>query len=299
MKLSGFELPKWLQLVSNRYGIGINLHDISGVSQIDESMAEAFAPYLYHNNAFCNYLKKFEKTYNDCARNKDILCWMCNKHDSPFYGTCYMGVGEIRYPVRWNGRLIAFLCVGQFYTDLDRSLQVLGAGIDKYELDAKEASRRYLSVSKPLPAEYEEIVLQIGLLSEYISLHYGKFLSMSKNGLSMEEAAESHKCNYIVNRTLSYIHDNYQNQLTLKVLAGNCYCSEPYLSTLFKTKVGTTVIEYINSYRVAKAKELLDVTVLPITVIAFRCGFGDSNYFSRVFRRVVGLSPREYRQRKQ
>ena len=74
-----------------------------------------------------------------------------------------------------------------------------------------------------------------------------------------------------------------------------CSVSESYLSSLFKKETGTTITDYINSTRIRQALILLNTSSLPIGEVASRCGFLDSNYFSRIFKKQLGLSPREYR----
>ncbi|MFN2243397.1 MAG: helix-turn-helix transcriptional regulator, partial [Anaerolineae bacterium] len=64
----------------------------------------------------------------------------------------------------------------------------------------------------------------------------------------------------------------------------------------FRKELGVTPIAYLNRYRVHQAKQLLSDTSKSITEIALEVGFSDSGYFSRVFRREVGLSPEAYRQ---
>jgi AraC-like DNA-binding protein len=72
--------------------------------------------------------------------------------------------------------------------------------------------------------------------------------------------------------------------------------SEDYLSRAFSQELGLSPWEYLNRYRIAQAKELLRHTADSVTVIGRRVGFSDPAYFSRVFRRLVGVSPSAYRQ---
>jgi len=289
----------YLRFICERYGVGLNLHDIAGVSEMDESLSAVFAPYLYHNNPFCNYLKKNEAAFRSCARSKHVLCRMCSRTEEPFYGSCYMGVEELRFPIRWNGRLIAFLCVGQFCTDLPSADERLTRQAAKYGLDAAALKERFRATTKPLTIDVEELHTHVGMLSEYIALLYDKFLRAARSAQTIDTFAESHKRNYIVHRTVEYIKQNYMFPITLKALASSSYCSEAYLSHLFKEKTGQTITECISKLRVQRAKQLLDVTSSTVTDIAHQCGFNDSNYFARVFRQHVGQSPKQYRERRQ
>ena len=68
-----------------------------------------------------------------------------------------------------------------------------------------------------------------------------------------------------------------------------------YLSKIFKETYGTTVNNYLISKRITRAKQLLRFTDMTVDEIGVGVGMGDANYFSRMFRKVEGISPREYR----
>lgn len=68
-----------------------------------------------------------------------------------------------------------------------------------------------------------------------------------------------------------------------------------YLSKIFKEAYGTTVNNYLISKRITRAKQLLRFTDMTVDEVGVTVGMGDANYFSRMFRKVEGISPREYR----
>ena len=263
-------LQTYLEYLCRNYRVGLNFHDIAGVSQINEALGRSLEPYLYHNNPFCNYLKKFEITEKTCARSKEVLCRLCRKQQSAFYGMCYMGIEELRYPIRWNGRLIAFLCVGQFCSDEPAALERLAENAHKFQLDQGEIRNRFLKTARKLDFDVQSFSVLVGMLVEYLSGLYGKFLLSSSAGGNLEQLAERHKQNYIVARTLAYVNEHFARNLSLKSLAAICYCNETYLSAIFREKTGQTLTDYIQSKRISQAKKLLDVSALSITEIAFQ-----------------------------
>jgi YesN/AraC family two-component response regulator len=107
-----------------------------------------------------------------------------------------------------------------------------------------------------------------------------------------------HKNNFIVSTTTYFIRENYEKPLALKLLASNSYCNPTYLSHIFKEKMHISITEYINNIRIQHAKELIDLTSKSITEISIRVGFNDLGYFGRVFKNIIGLSPKEYREKK-
>lgn len=97
---------------------------------------------------------------------------------------------------------------------------------------------------------------------------------------------------------IKYISEHYHEKITTSLLAEMCYVSEAHFCRFFKSAVGKTVTRYINEYRVEKAKVLLKNTGGSVAEIASEVGLDDPNYFSRVFRAIMGTSPQEYRQQK-
>lgn len=91
-----------------------------------------------------------------------------------------------------------------------------------------------------------------------------------------------------------YIRDNFANELSLKLLSKQFAISEAHLSRKFKSVTGVGVNEFITYVRISNAEALLSGTDLSVTEIAGRCGYGDSNYFASVFKKIKGITPHRY-----
>lgn len=102
--------------------------------------------------------------------------------------------------------------------------------------------------------------------------------------------------NPTINKSIEYIHNNLDQDLTLDEVAKNVYVSSTYLSHLFSKCIKMTFSQYIIHARIQKAKHLLSNTNLSIMDIALECGFNSQSYFSNVFKRLEGLTPKEYRE---
>ncbi|PLW76831.1 response regulator transcription factor [Cohaesibacter celericrescens] len=94
---------------------------------------------------------------------------------------------------------------------------------------------------------------------------------------------------------LNFIERNLHKAITLEEAADCASISPSYFSRLFKKTMNETFIAYVKQRRILRAKELLISSDLPITNIALDLSFQDMNYFSKVFKKEVGLSPTEYR----
>jgi len=127
------------------------------------------------------------------------------------------------------------------------------------------------------------------------SLLYSMLLDLNR---SVSEIPASPICrNPAIQMVLEYIEMHYAEEISLETLceaAGGL--SEQYLCRLFKSTVGQRPIEYILRKRIDTARAYLDKTDLPIADIAVKCGFHNTSYFYRNFKKFTGTSPLTYRQ---
>jgi len=99
----------------------------------------------------------------------------------------------------------------------------------------------------------------------------------------------------IVRQIAAYIDKNYFEELTLAELSNRYAVESSYLSKMFKQEKGDNLMVYIAKTRIAKAKEYIRENRTSLTEIAFLVGYDDYSYFNRVFRKITGKSPREYK----
>ena len=144
--------------------------------------------------------------------------------------------------------------------------------------------------------------------AEMMRLDQGVATVLSKGVFNLDEtlahiaaALERHRklneeTQRLVRQAMAYIHEHYAEPISRTSLAQYVAFSEDYLTYCFRKELGVTPIAYLNRFRVNQAKRLLVETGKSITEIALDVGFSDSSYFSRVFRREVGISPEAYRQ---
>ncbi|MAT99749.1 MAG: hypothetical protein CL608_21625 [Anaerolineaceae bacterium] len=99
----------------------------------------------------------------------------------------------------------------------------------------------------------------------------------------------------LIKQSVAYLHQNYGRALSRSEIADELGMSEDYFSRTFSQELGISPWDYLNRYRVAQAKHLLQTTADSVQVIARRVGITDPAYFSRVFRRIVGESPTDFR----
>lgn len=96
----------------------------------------------------------------------------------------------------------------------------------------------------------------------------------------------------IVEKAVGYIQEHYMESVSLHEVAEHCFVSREHLSRIFKKETGFGFNEYLNVYRLKKANAILtENPKSKVSQVAVHCGFGDSNYFSKQYRKMYGVAP--------
>ena len=99
----------------------------------------------------------------------------------------------------------------------------------------------------------------------------------------------------LIEKAIGYIKDNYMDKISLDDVAGYIGISKYYLSFLFKKEKDINFSTYINKLRIEKAKELLKQPQMTINQVYNEVGFNDQQYFSKTFKKYVGMTVTEFR----
>ena len=100
----------------------------------------------------------------------------------------------------------------------------------------------------------------------------------------------------LIQKVISRVEFDLAGDLSLKANAKVLNVNASYLSTLFKKELGMTLTEYVNGKRIEYAIYLLNTTKLSISAVGQRCGIQDDNYFTKIFKKYVGKTPKQFRQ---
>lgn len=148
-----------------------------------------------------------------------------------------------------------------------------------------------ISVAKKYTRFFEEISNQ-KTLKESFQVFSNQVMQICD---AVDNARNRHKSS-VVEAVKVYIGENYQDKgLGLDKIAENVYLSNSYLSSLFKKNTGQTITDYISKIRINQAKRLLVESDMKIAEIAERNGYINQFYFSSCFKKIVGVSPQEFR----
>lgn len=145
------------------------------------------------------------------------------------------------------------------------------------------------------PVDYEE--LEASLKKTIYTINQSR-LQDSGSTTDMENVGMNHlfEDEKLVLRAQEYIRQHLSNDLNVQIIAEHLHCSTSHLMHIFKRKTEKTVIEYITDERMNKARQILKESDLPIHMTAKMCGYEDYSYFTRVFKKETGKTPRSYRE---
>ncbi len=163
-------------------------------------------------------------------------------------------------------------------------------------------SREFEEVRRALRAGAEDFLLkpvEEGELQESVLRIGERIQNERRQNRDYHRSIYGKKGSWIIEQAAAYIDRNLMNQeLSLKVVAAAIFVNESYLSRIFKREMGESLIEYITRRRIAESIRLLNTTSLKVYEIAERVGFRNSHYFSICFKKQMGMTVKEFRQRK-
>lgn len=139
----------------------------------------------------------------------------------------------------------------------------------------------------------EDILMSIDTVEKF-NAYMEKILNIA---LDFRENKKNSKYGETIVKAKEYIIKNYsESNLTLNSVAGHVNVSPSHFSTIFAQETGETFIEYLTAIRIRRAMELLKTTNIKITEIAFEVGYKEPHYFSQLFKKVTGKSPKSFRE---
>jgi len=202
--------------------------------------------------------------------------------------TCPIGLTDTAVPVRLGERLIGFLQTGQVFrkapteAQLDRTARLIAEwGI---HIDHEELRHIYFNTKLIPPKHYDAIVKLLTIFAQHLAIVSNQILMQRAN-------AEPP----VITRAKEYIQAHQAEDLSLSLVAKAVNTSSFYFCKMFKRVTGLNFTDYVSRVRIEKAKNLLLNPNLRISEIAFEVGFQSLTHFNRVFKKITGHSPSEYR----
>jgi len=130
---------------------------------------------------------------------------------------------------------------------------------------------------------------------EVIGQFYLFFSTMIESSATRKKASKESLQAFYVNEAIGYMERNYQERITIEDLAAFCNLNRSYLGKIFRNELKTSPQNFLIRYRMSKACELMKTTDSNIGDICGMVGYPDLFTFSRAFKKIIGMSPREWK----
>ena len=267
------EIKNYILFLKRECNLEITLHPFGNEHLISNSELISFN---IHENPYCIYVKTFPDAHEHCINRQYKIMDKCLT--GSFCGSCYAGVFEFVYPIHDNDSIVGFISVSG-YRNKNYSSYTDKCSKD-FTIPPKELNKTILSLKSEIPDKSYVDTLIVPLM-RMLELAYSKLPDIPKNNT--------------IDKIIKYINRHYSENITIEQICKVFACSRSYICHTFKKETGQTFHEYLINIRVRSAKFLLLHSDLSISETAFSVGFNDSNYFSNIFKKYVGSSPRAYR----
>ena len=237
-------------------------------------------------NPFCAVMAAKSRTCAACLQTQEKLAQ--SAMNEPVTMTCAYGLCETAVPVKLGSQTIAFLQTGQVLRQRPTAASFRRAvqnarklGVNLEDAPVKEAYFRTPVVPQK----------KLDSVSNLLAI-FADHLSMKSNQLAVQAANAEPP---MIAKAKQFIGEHYTEDLSLGRVASAVHTSLFYFCKLFRKVTGMTFTEYVSRTRIEKSKNLLLNPNLRVSEIAYEVGFQSLTHFNRVFKKIVGTSPTEYR----
>jgi AraC-like DNA-binding protein len=239
-----------------------------------------------NENPFCALVSQKSRACAACLQIREQLCE--NATIDPRTVICFSGLCETAVPVRLSDRLIGFLQTGQVFREkpsrahFERvAKQIAEWGLD---VDRDVLKKAYFCGKVVSRKQQESAVKLLSIFAQHLAM-------ISNQVIIQQENAESP----VITRAKDYICEHQSEKLSLGQVARAVNMSAFYFCKMFKKITGVNFTDYLSRVRIEKAKNLLLNPNLRVSEIAFEVGFQSLTHFNRVFKKLLGQSPTDYR----
>jgi AraC-like DNA-binding protein len=237
-------------------------------------------------NPFCAMMSKTSRSCSSCLEVQQQLAAAATHEPQTI--TCSLGLTETAVPIRMGDQLIGFLSTGQVFRNKPTEAQFVRAAKQLtewgIEADTKELREAYFGTRVLSARQHESIVKLLTIFAQHLSLISNQIVVQEQNNEPP-----------FIARAKQFISDNQSEELSLNQVAKAVNMSSFYFCKKFKKITGINFTEYITRVRIEKSRNLLLNPNLRVSEIAYEVGFQSLTHFNRMFKRVLGSSPTDYR----
>lgn len=249
------------------------------ITVFDENFQEIVA-YPEKLPPFCSTIRTSQIGRENCLRCDNAACLHAKKTRKVYTYRCHAGLTESIAPIILGNIVIGFLIFGHIApcADMEKGWQIIKECCKDYDIDmdmleSAYADRRYF------PDEYIKSASEImNAVASYLCISHMAKLKLDSLPIQIDR----------------YIQAHLKEELNNDILCEQFEISRTKLYQISEKNFGMGIADYIRKTRIQHAAQLLDTTSLPISQVACAVGISDYNYFTKVFKKQMGFTPRDY-----
>ena len=227
--------------------------------------------------SYCQYLRTGKNCETECYKSDITHINEAARIQRQIKYVCHAGLMEVITPIFHEKDIIAYMQIGQFCYEQNRDVSEIAL---KYGLETEKLNTLYKGVKRVALRELEALLCISDIIIKYF----------------WQEGIIYNKRSVLALKIENYIEAKIKERLYIEEIEREFFLNKSAMYIFFEKEFSCTPNDYINAKRLNEAKRLLiNEKNKTVTEISAMCGFNDYNYFIRIFKSKIGLTPLKYR----
>lgn len=228
-------------------------------------------------NGFCQEIQKTEQGKIRCIESDRCLFRQCRSCMGPVIHSCHAGLTDIAVPILWNGEILGYTILGQIRSR--RPFCEIAGLLKSLDVDQVQMEQYYDAMPVLDYEKVQSILTLATAFSQYIFL----------------EHTFSVEANPVLEDACAFLETHLQEHISMEDVVQHAKTSKSTLYKSFQQRYNETPGMYLNRLRIQKSTQMLAFTEDSLDEISERVGFSSVSYFSKMFKKMQGISPAAYR----
>ena len=281
------DILSYMRYLRDQLGYEVSVHQIDAFAA---GFMKGLSSFNNHECFYCRYMKSNTDIAMKCVEHQIALCDKIGTE--PFFGTCWLGVGEYVFPLFDRDRtVVGFISVSGYRGEAEKTRAQTRKVCERYGLNRSETEYMQASLKEEIPPF--EAVKQVVEPLKYMFMLFQQYMerfAVYFVGADLGSTA-------LFGRINSYLRNHLNQNISEAELAKEFSVSESTLSRMFRAFTQSGYRGYMNTLRCTVGKVYLESSDISIRELADLLGYADANYFSTVFRKQCGISPEGFRKK--
>ncbi|OGS21506.1 MAG: hypothetical protein A3J83_05850 [Elusimicrobia bacterium RIFOXYA2_FULL_40_6] len=298
---SGTFLKEHIDTIYKVTGLSIVIQNYSYFRKTDRDL-HIEDSYAIHRCNFCMTIKKSKVEDKACIVYERKLSGKACGFRMPFFTKCRFGIEDVHLPILDKNEFLGSIACGQVFMEKpskDGFHKIVKTLLPKSQVDIQKLRSAYFKTPHITREVLDDIVNRVEILSRYIVEKHGRNKlqqMLRKESVKDTDIEATSRQELLVKKAIEFIETNFTKNITRDDVSRQVYLNPAYFSRLFHEITGKSFTDHLIEMRLNKAKLLMRNPLISIKEAAFRVGFENQYYFSRLFKKKEGSTPKTYRE---